>query len=164
MPQNRLTDSSDAEIDLRRENLDSPAVQELFAALNAEIMERYPEEGTTHFRLNAEEIAAGRGALFVAYAAERPVGCGSIRRLDAGTAEIKRMYVSDDARGRGIGRQLLRALEAKAHDLAVGRILLETGERQDAALALYERVGFRRVARFGEYSTSALSVCLAKDI
>ncbi len=116
--------SRNADLQLRRENLDSPAVQKLFAALNAEVSKRYPEEGDSHFRLDAEEIVDGSG----------------------------------------IGGELLRSLEAEAHDLAVHRILPESGKRQDAALAMYERAGFRRVARFGEYATSALSVCLAKDI
>jgi putative acetyltransferase len=164
LPANRPEGWRHDELDLRREDLDSPAVQELFAALNAEISRRYPEEGPSHFRLDAEEIVNGRGALLVAYLADRPVGCGSIRKLDDDAAEIKRMYVSDDTRGRGIGRTLLRALEAEAHDLAVRRILVETGEHQEAALALYEGAGFQRVDRFSEYSTSALSVCLAKEI
>ncbi len=161
---NRPVNLSGTEIELRREDLDSPAVQELFAALNLEIMKQYPDEGDNHFRLDAEEIVDGRGALFVAYLAERPVGCGSIRKLDADTAEIKRMYVADDTRGRGIGGELLRSLEAEAHELAVSRLLLETGEHQAAALALYGRAGFRRVPRFGEYATTQSSICLAKDI
>ena len=156
--------SRNADLQFRREHLDSPAVQKLFATLNTEVSKRYPEESDSHFRLDAEEIVDGRGALFLAYLADRPVGCGSIHKLDEDTAEIKRMYVSDDTRGRGIGGALLRSPEAEAHGLAVHRILLETGKRRDPALAVHERAGLRRVARCREYATSALSVCLAKDI
>ncbi|HJO04666.1 MAG TPA: GNAT family N-acetyltransferase, partial [Acidobacteriota bacterium] len=135
-----------------------------FAALNAEVKKQYPDQGDEHFRLDADEIGAGRGALFVAYLEDRPIGCGSIRKLDTETAELKRMYVAGDMRGHGIGGALMRALETEARDLAVRRILIETGDRQDTALAMYEGAGYRRIPYFGDYSASSTSICLAKDL
>jgi len=136
----------------------------LIRALNDELSARYPEPGANHFRLDAQEVAEGTGAFVVAYDGTRPVGCGAIRRLDRDTAEIKRMYVDEPARGRGIGRLVLARLEAEAHTLGVRRIVLETGVRQPEAIALYARAGFFQIPAFGEYLGSALSVCMGKEL
>jgi putative acetyltransferase len=149
---------------LRSEPLDSPAARRLIPALNAELSGRYPEAGATHFRLDPAEVGPGRGAFLVAYAGDEPVGCGAIRRLDAGTAEIKRMFVVPARRGRGIGGQLLAALEEEARALGVGRLVLETGVRQPEAVALYGRFGFGEIPAFGEYIGSELSLCLGKAL
>jgi GNAT superfamily N-acetyltransferase len=137
----------------------------MIAALNGELSSLYPEQGANHFRLDLEEVVEGRGVFLVAYSSGKPLGCGAIRRLDGNTAEIKRMYVEPSARGRGVGRVVLRALEAEARRLeGVDRIVLETGERQLEALGLYRSAGFVRIPAFGEYVGSPLSVCMEKRI
>jgi putative acetyltransferase len=149
---------------IRREELDSAAACGLIAALNAELAARYPEPGANHFRLDAAEVAGPEGAFLIGYLDGEPVACGAIRRIDAGVAEIKRMYVIPAARGRGYSRALLAALEEHARQLGARRLVLETGPRQEEALALYRRAGFSPVPRFGEYTHSALSLCMAKDL
>ena len=151
-------------IEIRRESLSSEVARALIAALNAELLGRYPEEGATHFRLDPEEVGDGRGAFVVAYDGVVPVGCGAVRRLESGLAELKRMYVVPDARGRRIGETIVRALESEARRLGVVRLVLETGERQPESLALYARMGFCVIDRFGEYVDSALSVCMGMDL
>lgn len=151
-------------IEIRREALAAPAARQMIEALNAELKAEYPGEGETFFRLDADEVAGGQGAFLVAYAAGRPVGCGAIRKLDDESAEIKRMYVDRAARGRGLGRQLLVALEEEASRLGVRRVVLETGPRQFSALALYESFGFKRIPAFGDYVNSPISICMAKSI
>lgn len=152
------------DLDIRREKMTSTVAAAMISALNAELSTRYPEAGANHFRLNPEEVIEGRGAFLVAYRDGKPLGCGAIRRLDERTAEIKRMYVDPNARGQGIGRMLLGALESEARRLHVGRIVLETGERQPEALALYVSSGFARIPAFGEYVGSPLSVCMEKKL
>jgi GNAT superfamily N-acetyltransferase len=149
---------------IQREPLTSAAAQGLIAALNAELSARYPEEGATHFRLDAAEVAPGRGAFLVAYLALAPVGCGAVRLLANREAEIKRMYVAPEARNLGIGRAILDALEAEALALGAVRLVLETGVRQPESLSLYSRAGFVEIAPFGEYIDSPLSVCMAKEL
>ncbi len=151
-------------IQIRREDLTSPIAGSLIRTLNAELSAQYPEEGANHFRLDAGEVVEGRGAFLVAYVEGRAVACGAIRREDEHTAEIKRMYVVPEARGRGIGRAVLAALEAEGRRLGVARIVLETGERQLEALALYASAGFDRIPLFGEYIGSPLSVCMVKEL
>src|SRR5687768_10077406 len=79
----------------------SPAARMLIDALNAELSSRYPEEGANHFRLDPDEVADGRGAFLIARRSGKAVGCGAVRRIEAGAGEIKRMYVSPEERGRG---------------------------------------------------------------
>lgn len=139
--------------------------QDLIAALNAELSAMYPEPGANHFKLDPEETAKGHGAFLVVYRGDVPVGCGAVRLLDAETAELKRMYVSPAERGRGLGRLLVAELEAEAKALRVQRLVLETGTRQHAALALYHAAGFRPIPLYGEYLLSpGTSVCLGKDL
>jgi putative acetyltransferase len=154
----------EAGVNIRREDIGSSVAAAMIEALNGELSGRYPEAGANHFRLDAEEVADGRGAFLVAYAGSRPVACGAIRRLDAGTAEIKRMYVVPAERRRGFAQVMLARLEAEARALGVARIVLETGVRQPEAIALYTREGFTRIPAFGEYLEDALSVCMAKDL
>ncbi len=151
-------------VTVRRAALASSTAQALIAALNAELSALYPEPGATHFRLDPDEVAEGRGAFLVASVRETPIGCGAVRLLDATTAELKRMYVAPDGRGSGIGHQLLVALETEARNLGARRLLLETGPRQFAALALYARSGFVMTPAYGEYVGAPASICMAKSL
>lgn len=149
---------------IQKDSPEAPTALILIAALNAELADRYPDEGANHFHLDAEQVGPGRGAFLVAWIDGAAVGCGAVRLLAQRDAEIKRMYVAPKFRGRGIARELLSALEAEARRLGGTRVALETGERQPEALALYERAGFMRIPPFGEYVDSPLSVCMAKDL
>jgi GNAT superfamily N-acetyltransferase len=152
------------DVTLRPEDLRSPTAQLLIRRLNAELTQRYPEEGATHFRLDPDEVAPGRGCFWVAWLGDAPIGCGAVRKLDAETAEVKRMFVDEAARGRGAGRAILDALERAARDLGCRRLVLETGVRQVEAVALYRRAGFVPIPPFGEYVDSPLSLCMGKAL
>lgn len=151
-------------IAITREPLESADAQTLIAALNAELDARYPEEGANHFRLDPDEVAPGRGAFVIARLDGRPVACGAVRRGGDDCAEIKRMYVDPSARGHGLGRRVLAALEVEAGLLGARRLLLETGARQHEAVGLYVAAGYVVVDRFGAYLDSPLSLCMGKDL
>src|SRR2546426_10534778 len=128
-------------ITIARVELTAEVSRALIDSLNAELSGVYPEPGANHFHLDPAEVADGRGTFLVVYRRGTPVGCGALRLLDAETAELKRMYVSPIVRGSGLGRRLVAALEAEARALGVRRLVLETGVRQAAALALYRATG-----------------------
>jgi putative acetyltransferase len=155
----------DEEITIRRASLTEDVSRTLIEALNAELSGSYPEPGATHFRLESEEVADGRGTFLVLALKGTAVGCGALRMLDDDTAELKRMFVSRTVRGLGLGRRLLTALESEARALGVRQLVLETGVRQNAALELYRRTGFRPIPLFGEYLASPdTSICLGKEL
>jgi L-amino acid N-acyltransferase YncA len=139
-------------------------VAPLIGALDAELSATYPEPGATHFRLDEAEVDGARGAVFAARLLDEVVGCGAVRLVEDDAAELKRMYVAPRWRGRGVSRALLAAAEGLAKELGATRALLETGERQVAARALYERAGYRAVEPFGEYVGSPYSLCMEKAL
>jgi putative acetyltransferase len=126
-------------MEIRSFDLRSSEAQALIAELNAELSAMYSEEGATHFRLDPSEVQKGNGVFLIALQGSRHLGCGAIRCLDEQTAELKRMYVRPEARNRGVAREILRALEKEARAIGVSRLVLETGVRQLAAMALYRR-------------------------
>ncbi len=148
---------------IQRTDVNSAVASQLIAALNAEL-QRYPEEGANFFGLDPSEVVPGQGSFLVATVDGRAVGCGAFRRLDTKVAEIKRMYVEPEYRGRGIARAVLARLEAEARALGISRLVLETGDRQPEALALFRSVGFVDIPCFGEYADAPLSLCLGKDL
>ena len=150
-------------ITLTREPLSSPLAQRLISALNAELSALYPEPGATHFALTEEDVAPGNGIFLVARIGDEALGCGALRKWNDREAELKRMYVAKEARGRGIGRALLEGLEAEARRLGVTRMVLETGIRQTAAEGLYRSAGYVVVPTFPQY-VSPIALCMAKEL
>jgi putative acetyltransferase len=152
-------------LDIRRVPLTSPDALRLIAALNTELSAAFPEPGANHFTLTSAQVETGEGAFVVAYLDGEPIGCGAVRRLDATTAELKRMYVDPTLRGRGVGRALVEALEREARLLGATKVVLETGTRLARALRLYEGMGYLPIPLFGEYLSSPdTSLCFGKSL
>ncbi len=147
-----------------RAELSSPDAQTLIGALNAELLERYPEPGSTHFTLTEEQVVAGRGGFFIAYVDGAPQGCGAYRIPGGETAEIKRMYVTPAARSLKLCAGILDTLEWAAIADGATQLVLETGVRQPEARGLYDRAGFTPIRCWGEYVHSPTSVCLGKRV
>jgi putative acetyltransferase len=102
--------------------------------------------------LRLETIFQPHVRFFIARLDGRAVGCGGVAMFGS-FAEVKRMYVRDDARGRGIARAVLDRIESEVRSSGIGLLRLETGDRQFDAIRLYERAGFRRCDAFGEYAS-----------
>ena len=127
---------------------DDPEVQALTAAQQAELRARYDgasEPGTPPSATDVGVVLLARDAEGTA------IGCGALRELGRGVAELKRMYVVPEARGRGVSRLLLAALEAAAVERGWTTLRLETGTRQPEAIGLYESAGYRPIPAFGAY-------------
>ncbi|WP_407319354.1 GNAT family N-acetyltransferase [Isoptericola halotolerans] len=105
------------------------------------------------------------------------VGCGSIRDVSgtddgrgrgathpAATGEVKRVYVLDGHRGRGLARQLMAGLERAARQAGFRRLVLETGTAQPEALALYAALDYVPVESYGRYAAEADQRCFGKDL
>jgi DNA-binding MarR family transcriptional regulator len=99
---------------------------------------------------DAEDLRPPRGAFLVARLDGRPVGCGAVKATEPGVGSIKRMWVSPEVRGTGLGRRLLLALEKEAAALGMTLLRLETNRSLHEAQALYRRNGYREVAAFND--------------
>ena len=92
------------------------------------------------------------GAFLVARLEGNAIGCGSLKALDASTGEIKRMWVAPDARGMGLARRLLEALEQEARRLGLTRIVLDTNRSLVEAQSLYRKAGYSETAPYNDNS------------
>jgi GNAT superfamily N-acetyltransferase len=136
-----------------------------------EYAERYGDEGDVT-PLDPAMFLPPRGLYLIARDDRgTPVATGGWRTQDAnglgytdGDAEIKRMYVVPEARGRGLSRQVLAALEDDARAAGRLRMVLETGTKQPEAIALYESSGYEPCEKFGHYRFDELSRCYAKPL
>ena len=146
------------------EPFNSPDVQALAEAQQAESRGRHAGEGDIGPTRTGEMFEPPDGVFLVVREEGRAVACGGVCRFDETRAELKRMYVVPEARGRGLGRRLLVELEAEARRLGYAGIVLETGDRQTEALGLYASAGYERIPCYGVYATRALSMCFEKTL
>jgi len=138
-------------LDVRRESADDPSGRALLDGFRAEMAQRYGafDELETP-SATPQDLGPPGGAFLVAYAGERAVACGGIKRLGTDLGEVKRMFVAPAARGRGVARALLAELEATARSLGYARLRLDTGDRQPEARALYEAAGYRAIPDYND--------------
>ena len=144
---------------------DEPDVFALAVAQQAEMRGLYEGEADIGPARDAWMFEESNGGAFLAVRVDgRPVGCGGVCRFDETRAELKRMYVEPAARGLGLGRRLLEALEAEGRRLGYTAIVLETGDRQPEAFALYVSAGYERIPCYEPYAGRALSLCFEKSL
>jgi GNAT superfamily N-acetyltransferase len=127
---------------------DDPVVTELTVAQQTELRLRYDGQGEPGVPPSAADVAV---VLVARDDDGTPVGCGALRPLEPGAAELKRMYVVPAARGRGLARLLLAGLETEACEQGWTTLRLETGPRQPEAVALYTGAGYQPIGAFGHY-------------
>jgi putative acetyltransferase len=146
---------------IRRERADSPEALTLLAARDAESDALYPPESQFQIPIGSH---ARQDVIFLIGREEgSAIGCGALQ-LHAGYAELKSIYVVPEARGRRLGEAIVRELEDLARGFGFDDLKLETGVRSPAAIRLYERAGYRRCERFGDYPDEPLSVFMAKKL
>ncbi|HET6818215.1 MAG TPA: GNAT family N-acetyltransferase [Mycobacteriales bacterium] len=129
--------------------------QSLVASYVAEIAATFPGGFDPAASVSAEpdEMSPPHGAFLVVRNDDgTAIGCGGVKLLDAQTAEIKRMWLAPSARGRGLGRVLLEALENAARELGATEGRLDTNASLESALALYERSGWQPVSPYNDNS------------
>ncbi|MFE2757096.1 GNAT family N-acetyltransferase [Actinosynnema sp. NPDC059335] len=148
---------------------DHPDSVKLIADIQQVYVDRYGEADVTP--VDPAEFAPPLGHFVVGYLDGVPVACGGWRAHDVaehplrpGDAEIKRMYVAESVRGRGLARRVLASLEEAARAAGRRRMVLETGLRQPEAIGLYRANGYARIDNFGVYRHHPESLCFAKDL
>src|SRR5919109_2298405 len=138
------------------ERPDTADAQALIAELESELAPLYPSESRHGY--SVERLLAEGVAFFLIRQDGTPAGCGGVQLFGTEYGEVKRMYVRPQFRGLGLGKLLLNHLADYARAHGVGLLRLETGIHQAAAIRLYERMGFQRIAPFGAYVEDPLSL------
>jgi GNAT superfamily N-acetyltransferase len=144
-----------------------PDATRLITALQADYIERYGSPDATP--VDPAEFAPPSGIFVLAYLDGVAVAMGGYRLHSVAAegstqAEIKRMYVDPSMRGRGYARRVLGELEERARKAGASRVILETGELQPEAIALYTSSGYHPIKGFGYYRDMSLSLCFAKNL
>lgn len=142
---------------LTLERPDLPDALALIAELEAVLEPLYPR--ASRHGLSVQQLLDQQVQFYVLRAGGVPAGCGGLKVFAGDYAEVKRMYVRPQFRGRQYGERLLTHLAAEARAQGIALLRLETGIHQHAAIALYERFGFRRIPPFGPYFPDPLSLC-----
>src|SRR5437588_2251777 len=138
-------------IEFRAASVETDPGRALARAMREEIAAMYDGldlDGEAMPRAGAAELSPPGGAFLVGYRRGEPICCGGLKALPDGPCEIKKMYVVPSARGTGVGRALLKALEQKAVELGYAAARLDTGPKQPGARALYESEGYAEIANF----------------
>ncbi|MET9321722.1 GNAT family N-acetyltransferase [Streptomyces sp. NPDC003038] len=158
-------------IQLRALPYDHPDAVKLNDQVQLEYQQRYDGEGDVT-PLDPAMFTPPNGLYLLAYdAAGSPVASGGWRSQDEneegysdGDAELKRMYVIPEARGLGLARRILADLETSARAAGRVRMVLETGDQQPEAIALYLSAGYTPAPKFGHYRLYDSSRCMAKPL
>ncbi|MFF0339189.1 GNAT family N-acetyltransferase [Kribbella sp. NPDC004875] len=144
-------------VELRAVPPTDPAVLDLTTAQQAELAAMYGADQPL--------VALHPDVAFTLLAVDgAPVGCVGLQPVAPGLGEIKRMYVVPSARGWGLSRVLLDAVEAAALSSGMTRLRLETGTKQVEAIALYTNHGYRPTPPYPPFENEVASLCYAKDL
>ena len=131
----------------------------LVALLDADLRIRDGEEHSFYAQFNKVDTIKH---VVVIYENEMPIGCGAIKLFEENIMEVKRMYVNPNHRGKGIATLVLQALETWAKELDNKKTVLETGLKQQEAIALYKKNGYNIIPNYGQYVGVENSVCFEK--
>lgn len=115
------------------------------------------------FTFTADELAKDHIAFFVARKDQTPVGCVALVN-EATYGEVKRLYVSQSARGLGVAKLLMQSLEDQALEHGQNIIKIETGDKLVAAVKLYQSLGYSQCQKFGDYPDHPASLFMEKSL
>jgi GNAT superfamily N-acetyltransferase len=149
-------------IEIRAARFDEPEVQKLVAEALGDLSQRYGGSGDDT-PVAASDFAPPEGRFFVAVDGDRLVGCAGWR-VHGDDAELKRMYTAPAVRGRGVARRMLATIEESARADGRKRVILETGDKQPEAIALYASAGYHRIEDFGFYRDEPGVLSFARDL
>ena len=134
---------------------------DLIQQLDADLAQR---NGVTQLSYDKYNKVQNIETVVVAFVDRVPVGCGCFKAYDSQTAEIKRMYVKPENRGKGLSKQILTELEKWAQESGYFKLCLVTGLKQPEAIGLYSKSGYSRINNYGQYADMPNSICFGKQL
>lgn len=147
------------EIKITRTDASNPDFIALVRALDAELAVRDGDDHAFYHQFN--QIDMIRNAV-VLYGNGQACACGAFKPYEGQTAEVKRMYVLPEFRKMGLASKVLAEVENWARESGYDRVILETGQNQPEAIAMYTRRGYTQISNYGQYAGIENSVCFEK--
>lgn len=102
--------------------------------------------------------------VIVAYDNDIPIGCASFKKYDDECTEVKRVFIRQEYRSRGISNKLMELIENAAKEQGRRYLILESGEHFVTAMALYRKIGYKVITNYGQYKDMPDSVCMKKKL
>lgn len=152
------------QLELRDADPNDPAAIACLAAYYRLLTEKIPGVTADMLALplgDPDSYRAPHGVFLIAWSDDLPVGCVSLRPLETGTAEVKRLWVAPAARGMGLARRLMTALESRARQIGYTQLKLDSNSILSEAIALYRRNGWADTAA---YTGFPADIWLAKGL
>jgi putative acetyltransferase len=146
---------------IKRTNSDNPDFVILVGELDKDLAIRDGDDYSFYAQFNKLNSIKH---VVVAYENDVAVGCGAIKEFDENSMEVKRMFVSLEARGKGIASIILQELEKWTAELGYEKCVLETGYNQPEAIRLYQKNGYAKIPNYGQYIGIENSICFEKKI
>lgn len=143
-----------------RTNAQNSEFKRLVQLLNADLAKR---DGKTHPLAQFNDIS-NLNHVVLALENDSAIGCGAIAAYDIDTMEIKRMYVSQKARGQRVGENILSELENWSKELGYSKCILFMGSKQPEASKLYQKNKYHPIEKYDILKDIQDSICLAKDL
>ncbi|PTT77748.1 MULTISPECIES: GNAT family N-acetyltransferase [unclassified Chryseobacterium] len=144
---------------IKRTDSSNKDFQNLVQLLDADLAIRNGEDHSFYDQFN--KIDAIKNCIVI-YVDEIPAACGTFKKFDEETVEIKRMYTNPDFRKKGLATTIVKDLEIWAKELNYTKAVLESSLEQNEALSVYEKSGYTRIPNYGQYIGIDKSVCYEK--
>jgi len=152
------------DINIQIDDPAAPDVRELLTQLDAFLNDLYPDEDNDPYLTPVDALRHPSVTFVTARHGDRPIGCGAVVNQNGEYAEVKRMFVLPEFRGQSIAHRILFELERIAVEAGLSIVRLETGSRQTGAIRCYEKAGYQRRGRYGDYPDCELSVYFEKSL
>ena len=151
----------DPSLSVKRTSSNNADFQLLITHLDHELWVELKEDQSTYDQYNK---VPDLPTVVLIYSDEKPVACGCFKPYSKDTAEIKRMFVEKEFRGRGISKLILEELEKWAGESGFTFAILETSIHFKTARSLYTNAGYSVIGNYGQYAGLAESVCMKKSL
>ena len=147
--------------ELKRTNNQNPDFLYLIRLLDKDLRSRYQELQDVYDQHN---VIVNVDTVVIVYSGDQPVGCGCFKQFNDAAVEMKRMYVKPEFRRQGISSTILNELEKWAKEMNYTQAVLETGDKQEEAIAMYKKKGYSIIPNFPPYENMPTSICMLKPL
>ncbi len=137
------------------------AFEELIVLLDADLNNR---NGLLQQQYDKHNKVDNIRDIVLVYSGDLAVACGAFKEYDASTVELKRIFVRKEHRGKGLAKSVVKELESLALSKGYKTCILETGHKQEEAINLYKKCGYKVTENFQPYVGMEDSVCLKKAL